>query len=145
MRISLLPFAALAACSGAATGGVDDSAGTGEFCSSLADGGQYVTFPEGGNDTSGALVIRVLTDESTDPNDPLYVAFKSYSLQNVVSGGVKTTGQTTGDGLVDELLGAGTWAFIAVYTRGSLVCTAEIELPLEANSTTYGCPIMTCP
>jgi hypothetical protein len=133
---------------GACSGGgntSDDSAGSTEFCSTLADGGTYVQENTGGTSTSGSLHIRVLTSESTDPNDPLYVAFKDFTLENVDSGGVKTTGKTSGDGLVDLTLGAGNWHFSAAYTRGSLTCLAELDIPLAANTTTNGCPIMTCP
>ena len=35
--------------------------------------------------------VRVITDESEDPRDPLYVAFKDYALENVATGGVATT------------------------------------------------------
>ncbi len=148
MRFALLSLALLSGCAGPAGTGVtdaDDSAGTDEFCSTLADGGTYETLAEGGNDTSGLINLRVLTSESADPKDPLYVAFKSYSLENVDSGGVKTVGQTSGDGLVEELLGAGNWHFSAAYTRGSTTCLAEIDLPVAANQTTLGCPVMMCP
>jgi hypothetical protein len=144
MRLSLL-LLPLAACSGSGTGITEDDSASGEFCSSLADGGTFEVRPEGGNATSGNLEIRVLTSESEDPMDPVYVAFKSYTLENIDSGGVKTIGQTSGDGLVDELLGAGNWRFSAAYTRGSLTCLAEIDLPIQANSTTWGCPVMQCP
>ncbi|MFN7147303.1 MAG: hypothetical protein ACK4YP_26280, partial [Myxococcota bacterium] len=123
----------------------EDTAGATGFCSSLADGGTSQTLAEGGNATSGNLSIRVLTSESTDPMDPIYVAFKPYTLENVDSGGVKTTGKTSGDGLVDELLGAGNWRFSAAYTRGSLTCLAELDVVIAANTTTLGCPVMECP
>lgn len=138
-------LALLAACTGAGTGTTDDSAGAGEFCSTLADGGATETVDGGGNASSGLIQIRVLTSESSDPKDPLYVAFKSYSLENVDSGGVKTIGQTSGDGLVEELLGAGTWRFSAAYTRGSLTCLAVVDVVAEPNTTTHGCAVMACP
>lgn len=140
----MLLLIALGACSGS-TGTIDDtSSDDGEFCSTLADGNTYQTLDAGGNATSGDLVIRVITGESTDPYDPLYVAFKDYSLESSV-GGVPTTGRTTGDGLVDLLLGAGDWHFTAAYTRGSTTCLAELDFPVAANTTTYGCPVMVCP
>ncbi|MDP2316665.1 MAG: hypothetical protein Q8P41_27470 [Pseudomonadota bacterium] len=142
---SLLLVPLFLACTGPSTKNGDDSADNGEFCSTLNDGGVTVAVAEGGNDTSGKLSLRVLTDESTDARDPLYVAFKEYTLENVDSGGVKTFGKTSGDGLVDELLGAGNWAFSAAYTRGSLTCLAQIDALIEANTTTLGCPVMTCP
>jgi hypothetical protein len=145
MRALLPLFLALAACAGPNGTSDGDSAGTGEFCSTLGDGGVAFSEAVGGNETSGLLSLRVLTDQSADPKDPLYVAFKSYTLENIDSGGVKTLGKTTGDGLVSELLGAGNWAFSAAYTRGSLTCLAQMEVLVEANSTTYGCPVMTCP
>lgn len=144
MRTALLVPAFLAGCAGAATGGTDDTAST-EFCSTLADAGLTQTVDGGGNGSSGLLSVRVLTDESTDPKDPLYVAFKNYAFENLDGGGVKTVGQTSGDGLVNELLGAGNWRFSAVYSRGSLLCVAEIDLLAEANKTTSGCPVMSCP
>lgn len=143
MRV-LLPLLLTGCAGGAATGVGDDTAET-DFCSTLEDGGLSKTIDGGGNSTSGLVQIRVLTNESTDPRDPLYVAFKSYSFENVDSGGVKTVGQTTGDGLVEEQLGAGNWRFSAVYSRGSLLCVAEIDVAVEPNKTVMGCPVMDCP
>lgn len=142
---SCLGFLLLTACAGTGTGVGDDDTASTEFCSTLNDAGQTVVADEGGNATSGDLHIRVLTSESTDIRDPLYVAFKSYTLENLDSGGVKTTGKTSGDGLVDELLGAGNWHFSAAYTRGSLLCLAELDLVLGENQTTTGCAVMSCP
>jgi hypothetical protein len=144
MRTALTLSALLAGCTGPSY--TPDSTPTSEdFCSSLNDGSTYVTSDEGGNSTSGQLDIRVLTSESGDPRDPLYVAFKEYTLENVDSGGVKITGKTSGDGLVSELLGAGNWHFSAAYTRGALTCLAELDLPIAAMTTTNGCPVMVCP
>jgi len=142
MRIVLLTL--LTGCAGAAATGSEETA-SGEFCSTLADGGTFLSEDGGGNGSSGLIDIRMLTNESVDINDPLYVAFKSYTLENLDSGGVKTVGQTSGDGLVSELLGAGNWSFSAAYTRGSLTCLANLELPVTANGTTLGCPVMECP
>jgi hypothetical protein len=144
MRTAPLVLALLAGCAGSTTGGTDETA-TPEFCSTLADGGLIETADGGGNASSGLISIRVLTDESTDPKDPLYVAFKNYAFENLDGGGVKTVGQTSGDGLADELLGAGSWRFSAVYSRGSLLCVAEIDVVAEPDKTTYGCPVMRCP
>ncbi|MES2644820.1 MAG: hypothetical protein V4850_35360 [Myxococcota bacterium] len=135
----------LSGCTGDGTTDADDTSGAPEFCATLNDGGLTESVAEGGNGTSGLLSLRVLTDESEDPRDALYVAFKEYTLENVDSGGVKTLGKTTGDGLVTELLGAGNWGFSAAYTRGSLTCIAQIVALVEPNTTTYGCPVMDCP
>ncbi|MDP2308037.1 MAG: hypothetical protein Q8P18_18575 [Pseudomonadota bacterium] len=145
--VSLLALCSttLLACTGVPSTDADDTAVTTGFCATLADGGLTETEAEGGNGTSGILSLRVLTDESEDPRDPLYVAFKAYTLENLESGGVKTLGKTTGDGLVEELLGAGSWTFSAAYTRGSLTCLAQMEALVEPNTTTYGCPVMDCP
>lgn len=145
---SLLPALLVVPLASACTNGAasDDSASaTANFCTTLNDAGLTTSAAEGGNDTSGILSIRVLTSESVDPQDPLYVAFKNYTLENLDSGGVKTTGKTTGDGLVEVMLGAGTWDFQAVYTRGSLTCSAQIEALVEPNATISACPVMNCP
>lgn len=135
---------AFAACSGS-TGPIDDdTAQSGEFCSTLADGNTTQVLPSGGNGTSGDVVIRVITNESTDVYDPLYVAFKDYTFESA-AGGVPTTGRTSGDGLVDVLLGAGSWTFTAAYTRGSTTCLATVDFDVAVNTTTYGCPVMDCP
>lgn len=147
--LRLLPvlFALYApACTGSdSSADAEDTSNTSELCVTLEDGGLTETAPEGGNATSGLISLRVLTSESLDPRDALYVAFKPYTLENLDSGGVKTLGKTSGDGLVSELLGAGTWGFSAAYTRGSLTCLAQIDVLVEPNTTTYGCPVMDCP
>jgi hypothetical protein len=140
----LLPLVLLVACSGGPAAGLD-SADT-EFCSTLDDGGTYeVEEGVGGNATSGQVEVRLITDEADSVNDPLYVAFKDFSLQNMESGGVQTIGKTTGDGLVSELVGAGQWAFQASWARGSTLCMANLELPSQPNDTTHGCAVMSCP
>lgn len=122
-----------------------DSAVVDEFCADLEDGGVAVVEEGGGNQTSGWIHVRMLTDESADPRDQVYVAFKAYTLESIEQGGVQTTGQTSGDGLVEELVGAGTWMFEAAYPKGSTTCTAVMEIPVETGNTTHACPVMTCP
>lgn len=141
MRLMLLLL--LPACSG--TSEVDSADAVADFCSSIDDRDQTVVEQLGGNASSGNLEIRLLTDAVTDPHDPMYTAFKSYTLENTQSQGVQTTGETTGDGLVHELLGAGPWLFRAAYTRGSRICTAELAVTITANTTTHGCAVLTCP
>lgn len=131
--------------SGCAAGGSEDSAAAGEFCETLEDGGQQRVVDGTGDAASGNLEIRLVTDESVDAHDPLFVAFRPYTLENIDQGGVQTTGKTTGDGLVEEVLGAGTWAFDAAYTRGSTTCLASLDVEVEAGMTTEACPIMSCP
>ena len=138
----LLP---LLACGGADSVAVDSGVQTDEFCLTLAEGGRVMTDEGGASGASGALVVRVISSETTDPRDPLYVAFKDYALENIATGGVQTTGKTSGDGLVREVLGEGTWRFRAAYPRGSRTCTAELEVAVEAGNTTHGCAVMTCP
>lgn len=122
-----------------------DSAAAVEPCETLEDAGTQETVEGGGNSTSGLLLITVLTDESTDAHDPLYVAFRPYTLENIETGGVQQTGKTSGDGLVEETLGEGTWAFDAAYTRGSTTCLASLDVTIAAGQTTTACPLMSCP
>lgn len=136
----------LLACSGPpGSSDTDTSVRTDDFCASLDDGGRWSTASGGGSGASGALRLRVLTNASDDPRDPLYVAFKDYTLENTETGGLQTTGTTSGDGLVDELLGEGPWWFRAAYARGSATCTAELEFDIVAGDTTTACAVMTCP
>lgn len=118
-----------------------------EFCSDPSFGGQSYT--EEGSDASagsGTLSIRVITDQSDDPFDPYYVAYRAYALEPSETGGVQTTGTTSGDGLVEKTLGAGTWDFEATWTRGSTTCSAVAEaLVVEELKTTYACVVLTCP
>lgn len=144
-KIGWMAMVLVAGCDAGGTLDSGDTAGFAEFCATLEDGGRYIVEDGGGNSGSGLLHVRVLTNQSGEVADPLYVAFKSYTLENVDAGGVQTTGQTSGDGLVEEMLGAGTWDFEAAYPRGSTPCTARIEVPVEAERTTYACPVMTCP
>jgi hypothetical protein len=143
MRLLLLPL--LAACAGSAGNTGDDSAAAASFCDALTDGGTTYAEAVGGNATSGDLEIKVITDQADDVHEPLYVAFKDYTLENAETGGVQTTGKTSSDGIVDELLGSGTWNFQASYTRGSTVCTADLSIVVDPESTAYGCAVMTCP
>ena len=117
------------------------------FCVDLADGGKTV-LAEGSEASSGSgtLSLRVITDQSDDPFDPLYVAYRDFALEPADVGGVQTTGQTNGDGLVSETLGAGSWNFEATWSRGSTVCTAELgDIAVESGQTTSACVVLTCP
>lgn len=143
----LAPFVVFfAACSDPVTGTDDTGTVVLEFCDAITDGGQSSVEAVGGSAASGDLVMTVITNESVDVHDPMYVAFKEYTLENVALGGVATTGTTTGDGLAPvSNLGAGEWTFEATYSRGSSLCSALITLDVVANSTTTGCVVMTCP
>lgn len=141
----VLPLTLLACASAGAGGGSDTATPGDDFCASLDDGGRSLVEAGGGSGASGALSLRVITSASDDPRDPMYVAFRDYTLENTETGGVQTTGATSGDGLVDELLGAGPWQFRAALTRGSTTCTAELDVTIEAGATTRACAVMTCP
>src|SRR5688500_5593439 len=101
----LLPVLSLACNNGGTGQGDGDSAGSEGFCDSLNGGGTYEVLDGGGNASSGVVAIRLLTTESTDIHDPLYIAFKDFTLENVDAGGVQTIGKTSGDGLVSQLVG----------------------------------------
>lgn len=143
MRLTALAFVAL----GCSTTGTDTGFVDPPFCESLVDGGTTVI--EDGSDAaagSGSLALRILTDQSDDPFDPLYVAYRDFALEPSGTGGVQTIGKTTGDGLVEKTLGAGPWDFEATWTRGSTTCTATMEeLEIEEARTTNACVILTCP
>ena len=136
----------LAACPDPVTGTDDTGTVLLEFCDAITDGGESTVEGVGGSDASGDLVMTVITNESVDVHDPMYVAFKEYTLENVALGGVATTGTTSGDGLAPvSNLGAGEWAFEATYSRGSSLCSAVMTVSVVPNSTTTGCVVMTCP
>ena len=115
------------------------------FCATLDEADLVETVEGGATGASGRVYVRLITDETDDPRDPLYVAFKDYALENVQTGGVATTGKTSGDGIVEEVLGAGTWSFRAAYPRGSRVCTAQIEFDVVAGQTSRACTVLSCP
>ncbi len=145
MRLASVLF--LFACAPtASTDGSDTGTKELGFCESLADVGLSTVEQVGGSSVSGDLVVHVITNESVNPRDPTYVAFKEYTLENVTQGGVASTGTTSGDGLVSAAnLGAGEWDFAATYSRGSALCEALLTVSVVANSTTTACAVMTCP
>lgn len=116
------------------------------FCDVVDDAGTWEQ--EEGADvaaSSGRLFARVITDQSEDPRDPVYVAYRDYTLEPAETGGVQTVGKTTGDGIVEKTLGVGTWLFKATWSRGSTTCSANLELPIAAETTTYACALLSCP
>lgn len=139
-----LPLLALVACS---TYTADSAEEEPEFCSDPSFGGLYETTDGSEAGTgSGTLNIRVITDQSDDPYDPYYVAYRAYALEPTEVGGVQTTGTTTGDGLVSKNVGAGLWSFEATWTRGSTTCSAVATgIPVEEGKTTSACVVLTCP
>ncbi len=118
-----------------------------EFCTVTAhDGEMWMEATSTVADGSGALDLRVITDQSEDVNDPFYVAYRNYALEPTATGGVQTTGTTSGDGLVQKTLGAGIWTFEATWTRGSVTCVAATEaLLINSGETTHACVVLTCP
>ena len=144
--MSLLGLLSLVACSDTSAPVDTAVTETHPFCDLVTDGGSTISDAAGGNESAGDLVIRVITSESVDPHDPLYVAFKDYTLENIDMGGVASTGKTSGDGIVSvNNLGPGDWAFRATWSRGSAICEASATLPVVAATTLYGCPVMSCP
>lgn len=152
MQLSLsapLPWIALAALLSACTP-KDATPDTGdttppEFCEQLSDGGSYQT-EAGGSGAAGDLEMHLITNEDVDVRNPLYIAFKDYTLENIETGGIQQTGQTTGDGLAFVPgLGPGTWLFRASFARGSSICTAELEVPIAPEQKFIGCAVMICP
>ena len=143
MRTPVL-FLFLAACAPEVVQTVDTAAA---FCDTLDDAdGVWMEEVSDASANSGSLDLRVITDQADDPHDPLYVAYRAYSLEPAETGGVQTTGTTNGDGLVQKTLGIGTWDFQATWTRGAVTCTAIMNdgLIVEAQ-TTHACVVLTCP
>lgn len=140
----LLPLFALLGCT---TSTYDSADVEPEFCSDPSFDGMTESIE--GSDAgagSGTLNIRVITDQSDDPNDPFYVAYRAYALEPTETGGVQTTGTTSGDGLVSKNVGAGLWNFEATWTRGSTTCSAiATAIPVEEGMTTSACVVLTCP
>ena len=142
----LLPLLLLVACE-PTTGIIDTEPEELGFCEQISDGGSYQTEQGvGGNDAAGDLYIRVITTEDEDIRNPLYIAFKDYTLENINTGGVQQTGQTSSDGIASLMgLGPGSWAFHTSFSRGSRICVADITVPVQVNATTTGCVVMDCP
>lgn len=138
--LAMLQFSACAGDTAVDSGPVGDT-----FCSGLGERGTTERVEGGATGASGALFVRVITSASEDVRDPLYVAFKDYSLEHVTAGGVQTTGYTSGDGLVQELLGPGMWTFRASFPRGSRTCLAETQVEIQVGTTTRACAVMDCP
>lgn len=144
MRFCLALVLAIAGCQ---TYSTDTAGEEPEFCSDVSFGGQsWVEDVSDASAGSGTLSIKVITDQSDDPSDPYYVAYRSYALEPTETGGVQTIGTTSGDGLVEKTLGAGLWDFEATWTRGSTTCVAVAEaLAVEEVKTTHACVVLTCP
>ena len=142
MRVALALFAV--ACS---PDFVDSSEGdAAAFCSTVEEAGTWEQIVDQEvSASSGVLWVRLITDQSDDPRDPYYVAYRAYALEPAETGGVQTTGSTTGDGIIEKTLGVGNWAVEATWTRGSTTCTAEATLPVDEQTMTRGCILLTCP
>lgn len=143
MRV-ILALSVLVACD-TSTGDVEDSGAN--FCQTLDDGDAvWVEDASDAGANSGSLELRVITDQAEDPHDPYYVAYRAYSLEPAETGGVQTTGQTNGDGLVQKTLGVGTWNFEATWSRGSVTCMATMSnVAITEGQTTHACVVLTCP
>ena len=139
----LLPIALLACSPAIEDTGADDPAA---YCSTLAEAGGWTFDPaEDVSSASGVLWVRLITDQSDDPRDPFYVAYRAFALEPAETGGVQTTGTTSGDGIIEKTLGVGNWTLQATWTRGSATCMAEATLPVEEQTTTRACVLLTCP
>lgn len=142
MRLSFLPL--LFACTPENIDSGDESGAS--FCSTLDEVGTWEQSPiETVSASSGVLWARLITDQSDDPRDPFYVAYRAFALEPAETGGVQTTGSTSGDGIIEKTVGVGNWALKATWSRGSTTCLAEATLPVEAQMTTRACVLLTCP
>ncbi len=116
------------------------------FCEKISDGGAYEAEDREGSGSAGDLVVKMVTVEDVDIRNPLYIAFKDYTLENTDTGGIQQTGQTSGDGIATITgLGPGNWSFQASFARGSRICTAELSVPVTGGQLTTGCVVMSCP
>lgn len=143
LRLPLI-LVLLPACTG--TAAVDSDTAP-EFCTVIEhDGEMWLEPVSDAAAGSGTLDLRVITDQSEDVNDPYYVAYRAYALEPAETGGVQTTGSTSGDGLVQKTLGEGVWTFEATWTRGSVTCIATTDaLLINSGETTHACVVLTCP
>lgn len=116
------------------------------FCSTLDEVGTWEQLDEPGvAASSGVLYARIITDQSEDPRDPYYVAYRSFAIEPAETGGVQTTGTTSGDGIMQKTVGVGNWAFKATWSRGSTTCLAEATIPVASQQLTRACVLLTCP
>lgn len=141
-----LPFLLLLTAACDTNAGLDSDTAP-EFCTVVEhDGEMWLDATSDAATGSGSLDLRVITDQSDDVNDPYYVAYRNYALEPAETGGVQTTGTTSGDGLVQKTLGAGVWTFEATWTRGSVTCVAATDaLLINSGETTHACVVLTCP
>lgn len=140
----LFTLVLVAACTPASVDSSVESSAS--FCSTLDEVGTWEQSPiDSVSASSGVLWARLLTDQSDDPRDPFYVAYRAFALEPAETGGVQTTGNTSGDGILERTVGVGNWALQASWSRGSTTCLAEATLPVDPQMTTRACVLLTCP
>ena len=93
---------------------------------------------------SGEIWGRLVTDESDDVDDPSFVAFVEYTLENVDVQGAPQLGETDDEGEFTERVGAGTWLLQLSARQGSYTCANELELVVEPGKLTVACVDVGC-
>lgn len=97
-----------------------------------------------GDSASGAVLGRLQTKVFTDVNDPQFVGFVDYLIENRDVGGAAQRGRTDGDGNFTERLGSGNWTLKLGGYQSSYHCAREFDFAVQAGKTTRLCVDMGC-
>lgn len=134
----------LLACTTDDTTSVDTGLEIQESCTTAAEF-DTIQVEEGDGDASSGLVLgRLMTDVVVDYNDPQYVGFVDYLIENRDVGGTAQRGRSDADGNFTERLGAGNWRIKISTYQSSYLCATEFDLAVQAGKTTRACIDMAC-
>ena len=115
------------------------------FCEDASGGDEWRFEGTGGGSTSGTFEGSLITDAAAEVDDPDYVAYIQYTVENVdVGGTTQQSGNTDNYGYFTSSGAAGTWLFQAGTTVAGQPCNAEMEFEVEVGQNTTICPLLRC-
>lgn len=97
-----------------------------------------------GDSASGVVLGRLQTNVVTNVNDPQYVGFVDYLIENRDVGGAAQRGRSDVDGNFTERLGSGNWRIKLGGYQSSYYCAKEFDFSVQAGKTVRACVDMGC-
>lgn len=140
----MLPLILLMACSDDDLSGDSGSLEVSTYCDTPAQADTVQVEDGDGDLSSGVVLGRLQTNVVNDVNDPQYVGFVDYLIENRDVGGAAQRGRSDGDGNFNERLGSGNWRIKLGGYQSSYYCAKEFDFSVQAGKVTRACVDMGC-
>lgn len=140
----MIPLILLVACSDDALPVDSGSLEVSTYCDKPVQADTIQVEDGDGDPSSGVVLGRLQTSVATNVNDPQFVSFVDYLIQNRDVGGAAQRGRSDVDGNFTERLGNGNWRIKLGGYQSDYYCATEFDFSVQAGKTTRACVDMGC-